>query len=273
MNFTPVDADQLSGVVYFALFLRFSIPGEEEGDGVVTRNDLSEFRTFLLEQLKAHNRDFRLSSTKPLTRWGALSASQQLKKESALKFVLPVNERNFKFNLEILDLLESSSKSIKDQDSAKAAELIGKSIQSLKERNRKIRITDSSDGGWLTVKHCEGNAVAQWFRGRQKTKREALRENNRIRSRRQNSQHLQDEVCRILSPSAPVVSSSVGSSRVQPVDNNSTLLVSPSACEEFAVSVVPFGHWWRECPVRLARTYSVGSEVHSSRQFSFFLGG
>lgn len=36
-------------------FLRFSIPGEEEGDGVVTRNDLSEFRTFLLEQLKAHN--------------------------------------------------------------------------------------------------------------------------------------------------------------------------------------------------------------------------
>ena len=36
-------------------FLRFSIPGEEEGDGVVTRNDLSEFPTFLLEQLKAHN--------------------------------------------------------------------------------------------------------------------------------------------------------------------------------------------------------------------------
>ena len=36
-------------------FLRFSIPGEEEGDGVVTRNDLSEFRTFLLGQLKEHN--------------------------------------------------------------------------------------------------------------------------------------------------------------------------------------------------------------------------
>ena len=69
--------------------------------------------------------------------------------------------------------------------------------------------------------------------------RKALCENNRIRSRRQNSQHLQDEVCRILSPSAPVVSSSVGSSRVQPVDNNCRLLISPTACEEFAVSVVP----------------------------------
>ena len=55
MNFTPLDADQLTRAVYFVLFLRFSIPGEEEGDGVVTRNDLSEFRTFLLEQLKAHN--------------------------------------------------------------------------------------------------------------------------------------------------------------------------------------------------------------------------
>ena len=55
MNFTPLDADQLTRAVYFVLFLRFSIPGEEEGDGVVTRYDLSEFRTFLLEQLKAHN--------------------------------------------------------------------------------------------------------------------------------------------------------------------------------------------------------------------------
>ena len=55
MNFTPLDADQLTRAVYFVLFLRFSIPGEEEGDGVVTRNDLSEFPTFLLEQLKAHN--------------------------------------------------------------------------------------------------------------------------------------------------------------------------------------------------------------------------
>ena len=36
-----------------------------------------------------------------------------------------------------------------------------------------------------------------------------------------------------------MVSSSVGSSRVQPVDNNCKLLISPSACEEFAVSVVP----------------------------------
>ena len=175
MNFTPLDADQLTRAVYFVLFLRFSIPGEEEGDGVVTRNDLSEFPTFLLEQLKAHNSELSAkfnkatnTKKKPLTRWGALSASQQLKKESARKFVLPVNERNFKFNLDILVFLESASKFIKDQDTAKAAELLGKSIESLKERNRKIRVTDCSHGGWLTVKHCESNAVAQWFRGRQK---------------------------------------------------------------------------------------------------------
>ena len=36
-----------------------------------------------------------------------------------------------------------------------------------------------------------------------------------------------------------MVSSSVGSSRVQPVDKNSKLVISPSAREEFAVSVVP----------------------------------
>ena len=33
-------------------------------------------------------------------------------------------------------------------------------IKLSKERNRKIRIADSSESGWLTVKHQEGNAAA-----------------------------------------------------------------------------------------------------------------
>ena len=75
-------------------------------------------------------------------------------------FSYPGNERNYKFNLEVLDLLESVSKALLFQDSAKASLLLNESIKLIKERNRKIRIADSSEGGWFTVKHYESNAVA-----------------------------------------------------------------------------------------------------------------
>ena len=45
------------------------------------------------------------------------------------------------------------------------------------------------------------------------------------------------KVCHILSPSAHVASSSMGSYRVQPVDINCKLLISPRAGEEVAITV------------------------------------
>jgi hypothetical protein len=39
-------------------------------------------------------------------------------------------------------------------------EVIEDIISRLEERNRKIRIADFSEGGWLTVKHYESHALA-----------------------------------------------------------------------------------------------------------------
>ena len=85
----------------------------ENGDGdaeAVTRQDLNQFRDFLLDQLKSHTSE--LSSKFNKTAFdaeSALSVSKQVKAENDLKFNHPGNERNYKFNLEILELLEKLS--------------------------------------------------------------------------------------------------------------------------------------------------------------------
>ena len=169
------------------------MPGDEQE--MVTRQDLTEFRSFLLEQLKSHTSELSSKFEKASTdAESALSVSKQLKVESELKFSYPGNERNYKFNLEVLDHLENVSKALLAQDSAKASLLLNDSIELIKERNRKIRIADSSEGGWLTVKYYESNAVALDLEDDKRIRaaeREALRIKTRTRAKRQNAERVQ----------------------------------------------------------------------------------
>ena len=43
---------------------------------------------------------------------------------------------------------------------SEAFKILDEVIELLQERNRKIRIADSSEVGWLTVKHYESNPVS-----------------------------------------------------------------------------------------------------------------
>ena len=81
----------------------------ENGDAeAVTRQDLNEFRDFLLDQLKSHTSELSSKFNKAaFDAESALSVSKQVKAENDLKFNHPGNERNYKVNLEILELLEA----------------------------------------------------------------------------------------------------------------------------------------------------------------------
>ena len=168
--------------------------GEEPFDQTVSRADLTEFRGFLLDQLKSHTEELSAKFEKASNEAeSALLVSKQLKAESKLKFAYPGNERNYKFHFEIVELLETAAIAVQDKDTPKASQIISQAISSLKERNRKIRIADSSEGGWLTVKHYESNAVALDLEDDKKIRaaeREALRDKNRTRVRR-NAERLQ----------------------------------------------------------------------------------
>ena len=239
----------------------------ENGDAeAVTRQDLNQFRDFLLDQLKSHTSELSSKFNKaPFDAESALSVSKQVKAENDLKFNHPGNERNYKFNLEILELLEKLSKAIYAQETVKANQLLDSSVLLLKERNRKIGIADSSDGGWLTVKHYESHAVTldlEDDRRIRAAEREAIRDRNRTRLKRiQNAERLQNRNSAYSQPFGGRGQFQHGafttSTFIRPQQHHPDNFNRGRGACRFCGS---FGHWWRECPVRLARTFpSLGS--------------
>ena len=63
------------------------------------------------------------------------------------------NERNFKFNGQVLAKLVSLKDRLADlPPESEALSILDETVELLQERNRKIWIADSSEAGWLTVK-------------------------------------------------------------------------------------------------------------------------
>ena len=73
------------------------------------------------------------------------------------------------------------------------------SIRLIKERNRKIRIADFSEGGWVRVKHYESNAVFLDLEDDKGSALQALRVRTRPRAKRQNAERVQGRYPQFLS--------------------------------------------------------------------------
>ena len=209
----------------------------------VTRQDLTEFRSFLIEQLKSHTSELSSKFEKASTDVEcALSVPKQLKVESELRFSYSGNERNYKFNLEVLDHLENVSKTRLVQDSTKASLLLNDFIKLIKERTRKIRFADSSKGGWLTVKHYESNAVALDLEDDKRilaAEREAPRIKTRTCAKHQNAERVQGRYPPFLNHTTFEDTSSVASSPLQLLPCTSNPGIPSIAKEVFDGSVVP----------------------------------
>ena len=84
--------------------------------------------------------------------------SKQLQLGADISFKNAGNEKSFNFNSGVLDKLQNAlfTSTVIDKDL-----LIQEAIGLLEERNCKISIADSSEAGWLTVKHYESN-VTPW---------------------------------------------------------------------------------------------------------------
>ena len=82
------------------------MPDDEQE--TVTRPDLTKFCSFLIEQLKSHTSELSSKFEKAFTDTKcALSISKQFKVKSEFRFSYPGNERNYNFNLEVLDHLKN----------------------------------------------------------------------------------------------------------------------------------------------------------------------
>lgn len=234
-------------------------------EDTVTKADLDGFRSFLLTKLDEHKTLLTNQYTGAHeAAENALSISKQLKSEADIKFSHPGNERNFKFNRSVEDILQKAVSSLESDNIENTRDFITQALTLLRERNRKIRIADSSEAGWLTVKHYEASAVALDPEDDKKI-RQAEREALRAKYKLQKSKRRPDGFYGRNDPrSQPHLFSTTPNYRqsayAQSIVHRPSLGQQRGACRFCGAQ----GHWWRECPVRLARILPVNYHVGTS---------
>ena len=84
-----------------------------------------------------------------------------MKEQSEIKFNHTGNERNFKFKGQVLaQLLSLKEHFVTPPPESETFKTLDETSEVLQERNREIRIADSSEAGWLTVKHYKSSPVS-----------------------------------------------------------------------------------------------------------------
>lgn len=235
------------------------------GDEPVTKQDLASFKDFVVSQLALHKSVISSEVQKSQeVASAALSASNSLKEQSEIKFNHTGNERNFKFNGQVLAKLVSLKDRLADlPPESEAFSILDETVELLQERNRKIRIADSSEAGWLTVKHYESNPVSLSEDDDKKIRaaeRQALRDQARQRKKR-NVEGFAVRNRQAQPFFSPYSRQFNGSQRSwqssQPFASSSTNQHNFTTNREFTRGPCRYcsssGHWWKECPVRLAR--------------------
>ena len=106
---------------------------------VVTREDLSDFRNFLLQQIKLHISEPLLKFDKDTER--TVTVSKQRAQ------ICLSREQPWSFRVS----WECGQGDRKPSNWNKASQLLGRDAQLGRKWNWKIQIADSSEGGWLTV--------------------------------------------------------------------------------------------------------------------------
>ena len=169
------------------------------------------------------------------------------------------NEKSFKFNSGVLDKLQNalSTSSVEDKDL-----LIQEAIGLLEERNRKIRIADSSEARLLTVKHYESNPVALNSEDNKKI-RAAEKEALRKRGRNKNQRNVDRSQSRGFQYSS-YAGRFAGQRNPFRLSNQSSQFRQHDQPRRSCHFCKNSRHWWRECPVHLSRFIPVGNSSNTA---------
>ena len=220
----------------------------------VTKSDLDDFKNFLLDKFETQTSEIQSRLESATSK--VANFNKRIKLDQVHTFKHKGNEQNYKFNTDLCESLEEVAESLEKGDIDAASSSLKDVLHTVKERNRKIKIADSSEGGWLTVQNYENHSLAlddDDDKRIRKAEKEAIatktakssarakRGNNSNRFRRPSDFNAAGSRPNFSGPSQPNFKSD-----------------GSNLCNFCGKS----GHWWRECWTRKARFHSTGSPAH-----------
>ena len=235
--------------------------------------EINETLKQLLSEVKGQKQE--LNSLKEEVRGTSVSVSsevQKLKKEKELKWRFEGHKIQFVFNTELEDGFKQALWAYNNKKGDYLVEFLNELLDKIKERNKFIRIADSSEGGWETVRQYESNPLASDSEDESRIRRaeaQAIRKKKTKRPSRYNkARPFFPNTTSSFGAAAPAGASSFLSSGRNPVlptfqvrqDHSfrpypSTSTQGPFTGACFACG--DFTHFRRNCPF-------VGAEQHNS---------
>ena len=130
--------------------------GDSSSTGDINRN----IRELLLE---VRNQRSEINSPNEEVRGASQSVASEVKKIKSgndIRWRFDGNRLQFEFNSEVADNLKQTLLGLENGKQEYAVEVLKESCDKLKTRNKHIRIADSSEGGWETVRQYISNPLA-----------------------------------------------------------------------------------------------------------------
>ena len=115
----------------------------------------------ILEQLSAQKEDISQLQTDLTQSFKTVSTEvKKIKERADFSWRKPGNKIQYLFNSEIEETFNQANWAVENQKFEYAQEVIGEGLTKIKQRNKHIKLADSSEGGWETVKQYQSNPLA-----------------------------------------------------------------------------------------------------------------